>query len=66
MLSNLTDASNASRAYNFINGFNDSAAIVVYPDNQHLIIALLAIIAFCQLYFLFKHIYNYVISWVKV
>ncbi len=45
---NLTDAVNGSTAYNVAEGFNNSAAIIVYPYQNELIITLLAIISFCQ------------------
>jgi len=45
---NFTDAVNGSIDYNAASGFNDSAAIIVYPYQNELIIALLVIIAFCQ------------------
>jgi hypothetical protein len=45
---NLTNASVESMDYNAINGFNNSAGIIVFPYQNELLITLLAIIAFCQ------------------
>ena len=53
---NLTNATVGSMDYNAISGFNNSAAIIVYPYQNELIITLLAIIAFCQVITLIKNL----------
>lgn len=48
--------------YELVNGFNASVTSSVYPWNQELIIILLGIIAFCQIFFLMNMLKTWVLK----
>lgn len=62
---NLTNASSGVDVFNFAHNFSLQPAIVVYPDHQNYIVALLAVIAFCQFFFMLNIVRKWVLSWIE-
>lgn len=62
---NLMNASVGVDAFNMAHNLTLQPAVVVYQDKFEIALALLALIAFCQVFFLLNIVRRWVLSWIE-